>query len=282
MSHFTVLVIGDNPTEQLQPFHEYECTGTEDQYVVFVPVTEEDLAEAKGEYEEDKSNYANFDDFINENYGWQKEDDQYGRRTNPNAKWDWYLLGGRWTGYFKLKPGVRGVSGEPGLMTRAAQPGYADSVLKKHIDFEAMRKAAVDKATERFDTAMAVLKDLPVHKTYKELLAENNEDYDIARNAYWAQPRCEVWNRKLKDVFGMMSSPDDFVTDREAYLKEASDGAISTFAIIKDGKWYERGEMGWWGIVSDEKDKDEWDAQFAAMIDALPEETPLHVYDCHI
>ena len=49
--------------------------------------------------------------------------------------------------------------------------------------------------------------------------------------------------------------------------------AFTTFAVIKDGKWYERGEMGWWGVVSDEKNKDEWRAQFANLIDSLPDKT---------
>ena len=31
------------------------------------------------------------------------------------------------------------------------------------------------------------------------------------------------------------------------------------FAIITpDGNWNEKGSMGWWGCVSDEKDKDDW------------------------
>jgi hypothetical protein len=33
MSHFAVLVIGDNPEAQLAPYHEFECTGKNDQYV---------------------------------------------------------------------------------------------------------------------------------------------------------------------------------------------------------------------------------------------------------
>ena len=33
MSHFTVLVIGENIDQQLAPFHEFECTGTNDEFV---------------------------------------------------------------------------------------------------------------------------------------------------------------------------------------------------------------------------------------------------------
>ena len=41
MSHFTVLVIGENPEQQLAPYHEFECTGCDDQYVQDIDKTEE-------------------------------------------------------------------------------------------------------------------------------------------------------------------------------------------------------------------------------------------------
>ena len=47
MSHFTVLVIGDKVEEQLAPYHEFECTGYNDEYVQDIDITEE----AKKEYE---------------------------------------------------------------------------------------------------------------------------------------------------------------------------------------------------------------------------------------
>lgn len=39
MSHFAVLVIGDDVAKQLQPYHEYECTGVKDKYVIEVDKT---------------------------------------------------------------------------------------------------------------------------------------------------------------------------------------------------------------------------------------------------
>lgn len=41
MSHFSVIVTGRNVENQLQPFHEFECTGTDDQYVQNIDETEE-------------------------------------------------------------------------------------------------------------------------------------------------------------------------------------------------------------------------------------------------
>ena len=58
--------------------------------------------------------------------------------------------------------------------------------------------------------------------------------------------------------------------------------ALTTYAVLKDGKWYERGQMGWFGISSNEKDPEEWSSNFYKLIDSLPEDTRLTIVDCHI
>jgi hypothetical protein len=52
--------------------------------------------------------------------------------------------------------------------------------------------------------------------------------------------------------------------------------------VVKDGQWYEKGKMGWFACVADEKDEDVWDREFAALLDGLPDDTLLTVVDCHI
>lgn len=47
MSHFSVLVIGNDVEKQLQPYHEFECTGTDDEYIVEL----EQIDELREEYE---------------------------------------------------------------------------------------------------------------------------------------------------------------------------------------------------------------------------------------
>lgn len=209
MSHFTVMVIGENPEEQLILFEEvYDDDGSE--LVKDVDYLEKE----KGYYERDfKNKYPTFEDYIKiccadeytvvpcgeiiseedkrKRCGWARCDEN-GKivelyvRKNPNAKWDWYSLGGRWSGYLILK------SGE-----------CVDSALKKDIDFEEMAKSF--------------------------------EKYGYA-----------------------------------------------TFAYILNGEWHERGEMHWFGVAVNEKDKDVWQAQFEEMIQSLPDDTRLTVFDCHI
>lgn len=59
--------------------------------------------------------------------------------------------------------------------------------------------------------------------------------------------------------------------------------AFSTFAVLtEDGKWYERGSMGWWACVSNEKAAEEWSAEFQRLIETTPDDRWLTVVDCHI
>lgn len=51
--------------------------------------------------------------------------------------------------------------------------------------------------------------------------------------------------------------------------------------ITPDGKWHERGEMGWWAIVSNEKDNSEWEEEFRDAIKKYHDLT-VTVVDCHI
>lgn len=281
MSHFTVLVIGENPEEQLQPFHEYECTGVKDQYVVFHSKPEEEL---RAEYENHKVGYATYEQFLQDWHGYKLDGGKWGRWTNPNAKWDWYVLGGRWTGYFKMKQLVYVVVGESGVMTPRAKMGYGDAALKGDIDFDGMRDEEAKKAQDHYDYAMFFLSKYPENDQW-DTVRKRVADIKEARRIYWDQLRCKEWSRMRQHddfPFGYHTSPDDFLVSREEYIQNARNSAISTHAVIKDGKWYERGQMGWWAIVSNEKTENDWNVEFSKLIDDLPDDTLLSVYDCHI
>lgn len=377
MSHFTVLVIGQDPEKQLQPFHEFECTGTDDKYVQDLDETEEtradfdkstdkmikvpagvivpedtpdlmthpvhgtlvsryakcfqvpnpeynpdaspfdrkpetifQLPEGYEEIEVPKSEVESFADYLSGWYGREvvpfgEQPDlegkhKYGyallneagevekviRRTNPNKKWDWHVLGGRWTGFFKMKPRTSAVRGRPGLMTEAAPEGTADQAFKLDIDFDGMRSEEEAKAAQEFDAIRAIIEPhLPV-TSWVELrgkyLGDNPElpgGIDAARKAYRDQPAVKALNAseayRWKDA-------EDYAGDRATFIRQRGIQRCMTFAIIKDGQWYERGSMGWWGAVADEKEQDTWIEEFGKLVDGLPDDTLLSVYDCHI
>lgn len=369
MSHFTVLVIGENPENQLAPYHEFECTGEVDQYVqtidrtdearqAYMESTESMLRGPTGELVEewDDSFYReptpeekskivgtgnngelswtsrdwkdgkgyrakihhipegwtkekvptqateSFSEFVEGYYGWktvpfgQKPDleevhkfgwvelDADGNvtkcfdRTNPNKKWDWYTLGGRWTGFFKVKAGGKAVIGRPGVFGEKAEKGHADQLRKGDIDIEGMRADAENKAAVLYDRVHSVIAGRD-WMMWEEVRNSYDPDFAKAREVYNEQ---EV----IKDVMRTLNDPflelEHFKMSREDYLSRARTKCLQTFAVVKDGKWYERGTMGWWGTVSDEKSDMEWSRQFYALLDSLPDDTMLSVYDCHI
>lgn len=279
MSHFTVLVIGDNPEEQLQPFHEYECTGIKDEYVIFHA---KPIDELNNEYEKHKDDYNSFEEFLQDWHGYEmNENGQWGRWTNPNAKWDWYLLGGRWAGFFRLKPGKYGTQGHHRAKDFAKITGEivedlpitkVDQCLKGNIDVEAMRLETKSEALLTYQKFIETLNGLPMPPRWDDFRASFNDDINEARSQYWANKSVSALSKA-----GFFDW-EDLLNGEEAYIKYRTDSAISTFAVIKEGKWYEKGKMGW----SNAKEEDVWLLEFNKLFDSIPDDTLVSVYDCHI
>jgi hypothetical protein len=354
MSHFTVLVLGDDPEKQLAPYHEFECTGT-DEFIQDIDITEERRAEYEADTCErlkapDGSLHSFFDNdgnwrpefskadpdaaawdkgrrreyiphgytkvtvstkdvesFANyiEGYSGQRTvsfgeqpdldgEHKYGYvlldaegnvtkaidRTNPNKKWDCYQLGGRWTGFFTLKPGSRGKPGKPGLMTEEAPAGKADAARWSDIDFTAMRDEAERKARVRYKKFFTLLGDNPVPQTFEAMRKAHPDSIDNARTAFWAQSGIETV--KKDDEFSWDLDPAEFSVSEDQHAEKARERALSTFALVKDGQWFEKGSMGWWGCVANEKEQDQWNREFSKFLDSVNSNTLLSVYDCHI
>ena len=336
MSHFAVMVIGENPEEQLAPYQENNMGDCPSEYLEFNDIEPEyrekyetettpmirladgsvhsryderfrqpkpgghaifdrEFVLPEGAVEFDQplnERYATFDDYAEGYCGFTKDEERglYGYYENPNAKWDWYQLGGRWTGYFKLKPEVMQredfaniAVGSPGLMTEPAKRGLADAALKSEIDFDGMREDAAAEAAKRYDAMIEATEGIePPEKTWPQL--RDSMDIEEARKIFNDDPWVLAVHKARLGSF--MGCPvEEFKVHsggREAYIQEARDSAITSFAVLKDGVWYERGQMGWWACVSDEKDAGDWNKEFTSLLFELPEDTHLAVYDCHI
>lgn len=75
---------------------------------------------------------------------------------------------------------------------------------------------------------------------------------------------------------------EDVFCTREEMEARARASSISSFAVVKDGVWYEQGDMGWWGIIANEKDVKDWNEEFNKLLDEASDDTLLSLYDCHI
>lgn len=303
MSHFTVLVIGDDPEAALAPFQENNTGDCPKEFLVFNDMTEEidegwsepsisrylhpdgrwlswgdpDMQEyAYGkkrlgtsvgggvvnepEHKEIPPSevYGTKEEYAKEEYAedylgheFYEAQGAYGYWENPNAKWDGYKLGGRWRGFFNLKPGAEGVLGAPRAFGEAQYEefaGRADSARIMDIDFEGRAKELSDKAASVWDEAQ------------RELAVIDDEEVRVA-DARWRYGICEG-------------------ETRESFIKRRA--SCATHAVIKEGEWFECGDMGWWGVVHEPKDADVWGTEFANLLADLDPETVVSVYDCHI
>ena len=382
MSHFSVLVIGDNIKEQLQPYHEFECTGKAEKYVVEVDET----SKARQEYENhmtrklkgpdgllhdpydarfyreptaeelrahgpmigsgcsgglswgsrdwgDGTGYRAKIQYIPEGYAdvtvrtldeksflefvvdyydlnadqliGPNEQPDYEtqhkyhyvrrsgetvlsviRRTNQEAKWDWWVLGGRWGGFFWLKDGKHGTLGEPSTFDELngdmRNHEKVDQARKGDINFAVMRAETIIEASTKYDRFTEITAGLPWPESWESVRTRmaDSTNIDQARVFYQAQSMVKAMRESRE--FGFFDEPEDFGQDRDAYIARCARKTASTFAIVKDSQWYEKGEMGWFGCVSNEKDEDAWLIECEKLIDGLPDDTLLSIVDCHI
>lgn len=245
MSHFTVLVIGDDVEESLAPFDENI------ELAKYVEYTREQLIAKSRQKTEDYKNgrYAKYladpvkykaecsnEDHINylknefpkklqwtdqEHYEdairyYEPEDigadgEVYSTR-NPQGYWDWYQIGGRWNDSIILKPNIEWTQPEfpYGRSEEAIKNGTTDTALIKEIDFDAM---------------------------------------------------------KLKN------QSDDWAKDKHP---------LYAYAYVQHGRWHGRGTMGWFGMSDDKVSDEDWNKEISDLIDSLDPETRITFVDCHI
>lgn len=255
MSHFTCLVISSTAFQKdleqiLLPFHEYECTGIEE-YTQELDETDDVMA--RWEEYEDKDEYDNsVGKFAEEYYGYRINDEgRFVRKTNPNAKWDWWVIGGRWKGLLRAKEGALTGSGQSGTGGSHYDHDGIDQVQIKNLDIDKMEQVS------------------------KEHKKANWESYE----AKIASDEIKADDKVMRELIHGLPPKEECPT-LEEYL--AQPYTFSTYALVKDGKWYERGQMGWWGMASNEDTPEEWDKKFTELVKDLDPESWITVVDCHI
>lgn len=327
MSHFTVLVVTkDKPTDDvlsaaLQPFHEFECTGENDKHVQDVDLTDE--ARNRFENREDKS--ESLVEYMAGWYGWEpvalgSEPDlegahKYGYfvvdlegklakaidRTNPEKKWDWWQIGGRWSGLLLPKPGTESESyrGSPGVLGTINDESGVDVAMKSNVDWERMsrrgcarRRAGVEEALVKVGSATGKTREqlLEIHRCACEAWPAVKSGYGGGVSFYdYLQSLPEGNPVRVARELKLWHGFDALVSEYGAGVPETEPDPVawankpepfSCFAMLRDGRWMERGTMGWWACVSNENS--DHDAEFAAALADVPDDHWLTVVDCHI
>ncbi len=291
MTHFTVLVVGDNVEEQLLPYHEFECTGFDNQYVQDIDVTEDFNAQ----FQRDKEDgYATISEYLTEYRGINiinnmdeldlKGKHKYGYalmdgdkiikvvcRTNPNRKWGWWVEGGRWTGFFTLKDGSK-----------------SNSAKKSDIDFDKMLQKTLAprlddyhlfSAYKGFNISLNTLRKN--FKTWEQLRLDSSLNIEQRREIYNAQELVKVFKQLLPDYWG---ADDDIISlEYENYLEKETRAALKTHAMVINSQWHQKGQMGWFACSDETEDSTaKYYKFFESTLNSLPDDTLLTLVDCHI
>ena len=283
MSHFMVMVVGDDVEEALAPYHEYECTGIKDKYVVPVDRTKEVqdlLAEESEELDEclieagvQGGIYKTEEEALaaDEKWGYCVFSDGKVQKavefTNPNKKWDWWVIGGRYKDHLLLKDGTR-----------------VSSAKKKDIDFEGMEASVWEQAARSYDEVYGWV---PAEELDQLRSLSEDELRKLVRDDVLPGPLRGV----SMDLCGTHSFRQYHYNDvkrlltmsREEYSDTIAKIVWMPFTLVDDKGWFSRGDMGWFGMYEEGPlQYEEYIKQVSDRISSLPDDTMITVVDCHI
>lgn len=218
---------------------------------------------------------------------------------NELSKWDWYQIGGRWSGRLLLKEGRSGSHGTRswGNRDEPEAVGRCDSARKGDLDIEAMRTEEGDAAAVRWDKYDALRKQHgePDVSWLEDLRAKDDEARvekgKRGRTAYWNHPLMVA--AKDEELIGFMGPISEFDVPRDVFVERARLRALPGYATLDGltpdpergtpGTWIEQGQMGWFGMDDSTPDSEMAYLKAAnAAIDAAPDDAWLTLIDLHI
>ena len=188
--------------------------------------------------------------------------------SNPDAKFDYFGIVG-------MDPFVRF-----SVELRMKDGSKASRGLVKDIDIDATLKAEQERYREDYRKVMDKCGKID-HTPWSEFLKRVDSKeitLDEARALYQMQ---EGVNRFLKVApFG---NPDAYLCTEDEYTE--NNASLPFFSANIKGKWLENGEMGWFGVVLNEKNGQDWGKEIVAALRQAQEDYPeeqFYILDCHI
>lgn len=192
-----------------------------------------------------------FKDYFGETGGKDEKGHFHWTTYNPQSKWDWYQIGGRWEGMLKLKEGTKGKSGTRSLL----------------VDKETAKKP--------LGTDIAYVKDVD----WERMGAEEREEYA----KYWDAliEKAEVGKDLVDNPFELNVLDEETL---EKFIERAVGGGFATHAVVDEKGWHEPSKMGWWGMDHDRKEnQDTWESKFKErFLLNVTDKTVIALVDCHI
>lgn len=302
MSHFTVVVCTDDPkhldaimapwdeNREVDPYRDYEKDSPASYWAV------DSLRKNEGLNPDDATlTWAQVAEAANRRYPDENPlmVDDAGRAYtmstyNPESRWDYWRIGGRWGGYFPYRDGCAAQVLKParGWDSPDIKPRHCDGGPKSALDLAALREEKATEARKLYAEWKELVKGTPDALPWSvfadNISPEHGYTIEQAREEYHSQPRVQAIKgtdfQWYDDVIATFGKP------QALYVETERARAVPGYAIVTlDGRWMAPGKMGWFA-VSDDGEGDRigyWEAA-NAYIDALEDSTCLIALDCHI
>jgi hypothetical protein len=246
--------------------------------------------------------YGTFEEFMRIYHGYKERDadmGRYGYWENPNAKWDYWRIGGRWRGYLRVKEGVQpDRSSLDWDSPKEEQPKSAELAQLKDIDFEAMNMKATTNL-EKYWGKVAILIEAHnkvMNRTGKHPLREELDEILENESGHW---EFDILWTLVDTGLAKWESDEELTKERgtathRLYMSDITDEEFktklrplfefSTYAVCTSKDWYESASMGWFGCDDGTPEKKErWRKGFhETFLSHLPQDTWIAICDCHI
>jgi hypothetical protein len=273
--HFSILILGENPEQQLEPYEEMSGHSGASTSKYIQPV---DMEIKKGiSLEEVQDEFYNFDVIEDENLVDENVSsngyivvkngipEKAVRFYNPNGKWDWYRFGGRFKYYLRDSQGFPLVQG-----------------VLKGIDFEKTYNFNYEKAMNDYSIIERAYGGIipKVEISWDSLFEPNSPYYELdicdKRILYRYQEaflkEWKIFNQDEEELLKYASSNlSNFQCSKEEYAEGKAMKYIVTESLLINGDWYERG---------DSSDFD-WAIKYLELLADQPEDIPFSLYDYH-
>lgn len=208
------------------------------------------------------------------------------QRTNPNGHWDWWQLGGRYSGKFQVRAGAQAFRGEhKGNFNSSLPPAPGWDVARwGDIDIDAMRAEQqghrrewiaeiVTKAGLPVATVHDLLPKIPaqiaaLHAAWEALPKDGRPNY-----ATWLDESLTGDAHTIRKTTWSLPDIQDGQTVDEWIMAAPP---LTCFALLRDGEWIEKG----WERLSDEQEG-AFLARCQAVFDTIRPDQWIACVDCH-
>lgn len=217
-----------------------------------------------------KQRYSSFEAYCEEYCGYvQNSEGLWGYTYNPNAKWDWWQIGGRFAGNFLVKEELEDCIinyDRKNVEDDSVPKGYkyVDAARKKDICWDLMKQLAVKEIEEDY-------------QGYVEMFTSN----DVTELG----PGFKIVEEGIAGFSNMIylkgETLDEFKARKGAVNMDQY--MVGSYAAIdRNGDWFGSGDMGWFGISHNDKEAHVWNAELQNLMNEAQDDDFIVVVDCHI